>query len=384
MSPFVNSVNEKKPFIYDFVSDTATIPTEDMFDIMKLATCGDDVFQADDDCRELENYVAHLLGHEAALFCTSGTMSNQLGLRCLLFQPPHSVLCDSRSHVYKLECGGIAYHSQANVIPVVAKGTFMTAQEVESHINKDTLCGAPTKVISLENTMNGTIMPLEEIRKIHDIARANDCKMHLDGARLWNASQETGIPLCEYGQYFDTVSICLSKGVGAPIGSILTGPKELIQRARHLRKLMGGGWRQAGLLARAARYCIQTVVPTMPQTHVLTRKLGDHLKSLGIDLLLRPETNMLFIDMTNVGLTVNELAEGLKAKNIKIFTSSGAILRIVLHYQITLQAVEDFMQVASELVHAKKTSGFIPPQPKDTVVKTIEQTAEAAYPSVKT
>ncbi|KAG1051163.1 hypothetical protein G6F46_004736 [Rhizopus delemar] len=382
MSPSINSVTDKKPFIYDLISDTATVPTDEMFEIMKAATRGDDVYQTDDDCKALEDYVAQLLGHEAALFCTSGTLSNQLGLRCLLFQPPHSVLCDSRSHVFNYECGGIAYHSQANVTPVFAKGTYMTAQEVESRINKDTLCGAPTKVISLENTMNGTIMPIDEIHKIHDVARANNCKMHLDGARLWNASQATGVPLSEYGQYFDTVSICLSKGAGAPIGSMLTGPKELIERARHLRKLMGGGWRQAGMLARVARHCIETIVPTMPETHALARKLGDHLESLGIKLLLPLETNMLFIDTSKTGLTIAELAEGLKVKNIKIFSSPGTTARIALHYQITAQAVDDFMQVASELVHAKKTSGFIPSKSKDTHVETIEQTAEAAYPSV--
>lgn len=237
-------------------------------------------------------------------------------------------------------------------------------------------------VISLENTMNGTIMPIDEIHKIHDVARANNCKMHLDGARLWNASQATGVPLSEYGQYFDTVSICLSKGAGAPIGSMLTGPKELIERARHLRKLMGGGWRQAGMLARVARHCIETIVPTMPETHALARKLGNHLESLGIKLLLPLETNMLFIDTSKTGLTIAELAEGLKVKNIKIFSSPGTTARIALHYQITAQAVDDFMQVASELVHAKKTSGFIPSKSKDTHVETIEQTAEAAYPSV--
>ncbi|CEI92498.1 hypothetical protein RMCBS344292_06754 [Rhizopus microsporus] len=358
---------------YDFSSDTATVPTNEMFDIMKLASRGDDVFQADDDCKALEDYVAQLIGHEAALFCTSGTMSNQIGLRCHLTQPPQSVLCDSRAHVFNYECGGIAYHSQASVTPVVAKGTYLTASEVEKHINKDYLCGAPTKVISLENTLNGTIMPIEEIRAIHDVARANNIKMHLDGARLWNASQETGVPLSEYGKCFDTISVCLSKGVGAPIGSIITGPKELIVRARHLRKLMGGGWRQAGMLARAARYCIDNVVPTMPQTHTLARKLRDHLQLLGIKILLPVDTNMIFIDTAETGVTIPELADALKAKKIKILVNPGTTARIVLHYQITLQAVETFMQVVSELVYAKKKTGLItPPEKDDPVVETVK------------
>ncbi|KAG2210230.1 hypothetical protein INT47_003215 [Mucor saturninus] len=381
MSPLTASVHAEKPFIFDLTSDTATIPTDEMFDIMKAATRGDDVYQTDDDCKALEDYVADMMGHEAALFCTSGTLSNQLGLRCLLFQPPHSVLCDSRSHVFNYECGGIAYHSQANVVPVVAKGTYMTAEEVESKINRDTLCGAITRVVSLENTMNGTIMPIEEIRKIHDVARANDLKMHLDGARLWNASQATKTPLSEYGKCFDTISICLSKGAGAPIGSMLTGTKELITRARHIRKMMGGGWRQAGMLAVAARHCINTVVPTMPETHALARKLGESLQALGMKLLLPVETNMLFIDTKPTGLTIAELADALKAKHIKIFSNNGTTTRLVFHYQITSEAIDNFIQVAAELVQMKKKSGFVPPPPSNSVVETIEQTAESAYPS---
>ncbi|KAK4513079.1 uncharacterized protein ATC70_000117 [Mucor velutinosus] len=381
MSPLSTSRNTDKPFIFDMTSDTATIPTDEMFDIMKAATRGDDVYQTDDDCKALEDYVAQQLGHEAGLFCTSGTLSNQLGLRCLLFQPPHSVLCDSRSHVFNYECGGIAYHSQANVVPVVAKGTYMTAAEVESRINKDTLCGAITKVVSLENTMNGTIMPIEEIKKIHDVARANNLKMHMDGARLWNASQGSGTPLSEYGKYFDTVSICLSKGAGAPIGSMLTGTKELITRARHIRKMMGGGWRQAGMLAVAARHCINTVVPTMPETHALARKLADHLESLDVKILLPVDTNMIFIDISRTGLTIADLAEALKAKNIKIFSNTGTTTRIVLHYQITPQAIDDFMQVSTDLVQSKKKSGFVPPALNGSAVETIEQTAESAYPT---
>jgi threonine aldolase len=229
--------------------------------------------------------------------------------------------------------------------------------------------------------MNGTIMPIEEIRKIHDVARANNLKMHMDGARLWNASQETGTPLSEYGKCFDTISICLSKGAGAPIGSMLTGTKELITRARHIRKMMGGGWRQAGMLAVAARHCINTVVPTMRETHALARKLGDHLKALGFKLLLPVDTNMLFIDTSRTGLTVADLADALKARNIKIFSNNGTTTRLVFHYQITSEAVNDFIQVATDLVQTKKKSGFVPPPALNTAVETLEQTAESAYPT---
>jgi threonine aldolase len=229
--------------------------------------------------------------------------------------------------------------------------------------------------------MNGTIMPIEEIRKIHTVARANNLKMHMDGARLWNASQETGTPLSEYGKCFDTVSICLSKGAGAPIGSMLTGTKELITRARHIRKMMGGGWRQAGMLAVAARHCINTVVPTMQETHALARKLGDHLKALGFKLILPVDTNMLFIDTSRTGLTIADLADSLKAKNIKIFSNNGTTTRLVFHYQITSEAVDAFIKVATDLVQTKKKSGFVPPPILHSAVETLEQTAESAYPT---
>lgn len=226
--------------------------------------------------------------------------------------------------------------------------------------------------------MNGTIMPLEEIIKIHDIARANGIKMHMDGARLWNASQETDTPLYEYGKYFDTVSVCLSKGVGAPIGSMLVGSKELITRARHLRKLMGGGWRQAGMLAVAARHCINTVVPTMKQTHALARKLAAHLECLGVRLLLPVDTNMLFIDTADAGFTTLELADKLLEHNIKISGTQATTTRIVLHYQVTESAIDTFIEVSTALSDAKKKLGFIMELNKQQNLTTLTN----IYPSV--
>ncbi|KAI7886332.1 hypothetical protein K492DRAFT_187775 [Lichtheimia hyalospora FSU 10163] len=345
--------------VYDITSDTATLPTDEMFEVMKLASRGDDVFQADDDVKSLENYMADLLGHEAALFCVSGTMSNQLGLRTILTQPPHSVLSDARAHIHVHECGGLSYHSQASVTPVMPKnGIYLTAEDVRAAIVTDELCGAPTKVIGLENTLNGMVMPIEEIKRIRQVADEFGLLMHLDGARLWNASAASGVPLKEYGKLFDTVSVCLSKGAGAPIGSILACNKERIRKARHLRKLMGGGWRQAGSLAAAARHCIDTVVPTLPQTHALAARLVKHLQSLGINLVLPCHTNMLFIDVSTVGLTIDTLAAELIKRNIKINATPGAtVSRIVLHYQIPAEVIQDFMDVATQVVkeHGKPT-----------------------------
>lgn len=282
-------------------------------------------------------------------------MTNQLGLRLLLTQPPHSVLCDARAHVYNYECGGIAYHSQASVSPVIPRnGHHLTVEDLASNLITDTLCSPVTKVVSLENTLNGTIMPLGEIKRIREFTKKNGLKLHLDGARLWNASQATGIPLHEYGQHFDTISVCLSKGVGAPIGSILASSKENIQRARHLRKLMGGGWRQAGLLAAAAKHCIETVVPTMPETHRLAKELATSFEKLGMTLSTPCETNMVFVDTANVRLTVDDLHHALKAKNIIISSGSGTQARIVLHYQITQQVIDSVIQITTDLVEQRR------------------------------
>ena len=230
-------------------------------------------------------------------------------------------------------------------------------------------------VIALENTLNGTIMPMKEMQNIHSLARKNDIKLHLDGARVWNASQATGISLEEYGQLFDTVSVCVSKGIGAPIGSLLVGSNDLIKKARHLRKLMGGGWRQAGLLAKIAQHCIGTVVPTMPETHRLTKKLSNGLEQLGIRILLPVDTNMVFID--TAPMNMKELADALKERNILISSDDSSVTRLVLHHQIDENAVDEIVQVASDLI---KSKGYIFPQSSS---KTSNVDISKAYPSIQ-
>ncbi|KAI8645064.1 pyridoxal phosphate-dependent transferase [Parasitella parasitica] len=340
---------------YDITSDTATEPTDDMFDIMKTASRGDDVFGEDTSVNALEAHVAKLLGQESALFCVSGCMTNQLGLRTLLQQPPHSVLLDARSHIFNYECGGLAYHSQASASPVVPRnGHHLTVEDIKSNLIMDTTCSPVTKVVALENTLNGCIIPLDEIKRIREFTISRDIKMHLDGARLWNASEETGVPLHEYSQYFDTVSVCLSKGVGAPIGSMLAGSRQNIIKARHIRKLMGGGWRQAGSLAITAQHCIDKVVPTMKQTHELTKRLATGLQELNMELSYPCETNMIFLNTAPVGITVDALAAALKQHGIIMSKDTDYETRIVFHYQIPEHVVVTFLRVASELVAKKK------------------------------
>ncbi|RCH81673.1 Threonine aldolase [Rhizopus stolonifer] len=346
---------DPKAKLYDFRSDTVTAPTDEMFDLMKNASRCDDVFQEDKSVNDLQDYVAELTGHEAGLFCASGTMTNQLALRTHLVTPPHSVVCDHRAHVFLWEAGGIAVHSRASVSPVIASnGIHVTAEEIESNLLGEDIYSAPTRVVSLENTLNGMIFPIEEIAKISAMARSRGLAMHLDGARLWNASEETGISLKEYGKYFDSMSLCLSKGVGAPIGSMVVGNAKFVDRVRFNRKLFGGGWRQAGFMAVAAKYGIDHIVPTMKETHKLAKYLADELVSMGIDLQIPTHTSMVFIDTTRVGLQVErDLIPALAERNIKI-GGMGKKARLVLHHQIDRQGVDSLLEVVRDAIAARQ------------------------------
>lgn len=297
--------------------------------------------------------MAELTGHEAALFCASGTMTNQLALRTHLVTPPHSVVCDSRAHVFLWEAGGIAVHSRASVSPVIASnGVHVTSEEIEANLLGEDIYSAPTRVVSLENTLNGMIFPIEELAKISKMARSKGLAMHLDGARLWNASQETGISLKEYGKLFDSMSLCLSKGVGAPIGSIVVGNAKFIDRVRHYRKLFGGGWRQAGFMAVAAKHGIEHIVPTMKETHQLAKYMADQLVAMGIDLQIPVHTNMVFIDTTRANIEIQrDLIPALAERNIKM-GGMGKKARLVLHHQIDRQGVDSFLEVMRDVVMA--------------------------------
>ncbi|KAG2200922.1 hypothetical protein INT47_003157 [Mucor saturninus] len=353
VSPHNNILKSVDPShkFYDFRSDTVTAPTDEMFDLMKSASRSDDVFQEDKSVNDLQDYMAEVTGHEAALFCASGTMTNQLALNTHLITPPHTVACDSRAHVFLWEAGGIAVHSRASVSPIIASnGIHITSDEIESNLIGRDIYSAPTRVVSLENTLNGMIFPLEEMAKVSTMARNRGLAMHLDGARLWNASEETGVSLKEYGKLFDSMSLCLSKGVGAPIGSIVVGSADFIDRVRYNRKLFGGGWRQAGFMAVAAQYGIDHIVPTMKETHKLAKYLADQLVAMGIDLQIPCHTSMVFIDTTRARLQVErDLIPALAERNIKL-GGMGNKARIVLHHQIDRQGVDSLLEVVRNAI----------------------------------
>ncbi|KFY70590.1 hypothetical protein V499_09056, partial [Pseudogymnoascus sp. VKM F-103] len=273
------------PSSTDFRSDVVTSPTASMLHAISSATLLDDVFCEDPSTISLETRLASLTGHESALLVLSGTMGNQLALRALLTQPPHAVLCDDRAHILEWEAGGVASLSGALVQGVVAgNGRFLTLEDVKRKVVlSDDVHACPTRVISLENTLGGSIMPLDETKRISEWARGEGILMHLDGARLWEAVVAGAGGLEEYTRCFDTVSLCFSKGLGAPIGSILLGSKEVVKRARWVRKSIGGGLRQSGVVAAAARVGVEETFlgGKLKRGQEMAKRVGEMWESRG-------------------------------------------------------------------------------------------------------
>jgi len=325
----------------EFRSDTFTVPTQAMIEASLLnSTYGDSVYKEDDVTLTLEQKMVELTGKPAALFCVSGTMSNQVGLRANLVQPPYSVLCDHRAHVFLHEAAGLAMLSQAMVHPVVpANGNYLTYEEVIANVTLDDgdIHAAPTKVISLENTLHGIIMPIDEIKKISAFCKVNDIKLHLDGARLWNASAATGISIKEYCSYFDSVSLCLSKSLGAPIGSILVGEKKFIEKANHFKKQCGGGIRQAGIVTSMAIHAIDQNFPKLVKSHEYAKQVGDFCAEHGIILESPVDTSFVFLDLKANKMDDKYLIEVGRTKyNIKLMGG-----RIAFHFQLSQRSVDN-------------------------------------------
>ncbi|KAH8100542.1 pyridoxal phosphate-dependent transferase [Cristinia sonorae] len=340
-----------------FISDTITVPTKEMYAYASMASLGDDVYH-EPSMIALEAHMAKLTGKEAALFVPSGTMSNQLALRTHLKQPPYAVLCDHRSHIHQYEAGGTAFHSGATTITVIpSNGHHLTLADVQSHIVLgDNIHTAPVEVVSLENTLNGTIIPQEEVIAISDYVHSQGLKMHLDGARLWHVASETGTPISELCAPFDTVSLCFSKGLGAPIGSCLVGPKDFIKRARWFRKLFGGGMRQTGFLAASAAYALTYNFPRLAAVHQLTKRLENGLKNIGINITSPAETCMVFFDPAPIGVTYSEIIERCDALPNPIQLGGS---RLVVHIQTSEEMVDDFLDLLRTLADEKKAAGFV-------------------------
>ncbi|OMJ08192.1 Low-specificity L-threonine aldolase [Smittium culicis] len=335
-------------FKYDMRSDTVTRPTPEMITQMTLARVGDDVYGEDASTYDLECRMANLCGKEAGLFCVSGTLSNQLALRTHLVAPPYSVLCDANSHINVYEAGGVAFHSRALTITVNPKNSkYITVEEVKKSFiydDEDIHC-APTRVISLENTINGVVVPIDELKKIHAFAKENGAIMHLDGARLWNASVKSGVSFEEYGKYFDSMSICFSKGMSAPIGSMLVVIIELLTNYIHLNR-----WRQSGFIAEAANFAIDNILPLLKNDHERASNLASNLSEMGIKFDHPVETNMVFADFGSVGLNTFDVANELEKCGVLIMPYTDTVGRIVYHHMIDDGATEIITSTIKKLI----------------------------------
>ena len=342
----------------DLRSDTVTRPTEAMLDAMMSANVGDDVYGEDDAVNYLQRQAAEMFGMESALFCPSGTMTNQIGIRVHV-QPGDEVICHELSHVYLYEGGGIASNSGCSVRLMRGDHGKFTARQVALNINPSDDSHSPlTRLVTIENTTNvggGSCWDIARIEGIREVCNKNGLRLHLDGARLFNALVATNESPKRFGELFDTISICLSKGLGAPVGSLLLGTQENIGQAHRVRKSMGGGMRQAGYLAAAGTYALDNHVERLRDDHDKARKLGDVLRELDyVSEVLPVQTNIVIFDLDD-RFGSDQFLDHLRQQGILAGSIKERTMRFVLHLDITntqfdrvLEAVESFEKNATK------------------------------------
>ena len=318
----------------NLISDTVTKPSNEMLQYMFNAKVGDDVYKQDPTVNDLESAVAQLFGMEDALFFPSGTMANQTAIK-LHTNPGEQVICDKYSHIYHYEGGGASFNSGVSCCLVDGKRGMITADLVRNAINDPEFYHAPlTSLVSIENTTNkggGACYDILELKKIKEVCIDNNLKYHLDGARLWNAMVAKKQHPKQFGELFDTISVCLSKGLGAPIGSILLGSKDDMKRALRIRKILGGGMRQSGYLAAAGMYALQNNMLRLDDDHRRAKELAQLLQTLSwVEKVETVETNILIFSV-RASLEEKWVIEKLKQKNIYISSMGHGKLRIVTH-----------------------------------------------------
>ena len=338
--------------LIDFRSDTVTRPTPEMKVVMQDAPLGDDVFSEDPSINRLETYAASLFGMEAALFCASGTMTNQIAIKAHT-EPGDDVICDLDSHIYQYEGGGIAFNSGCSVRLLTGDRGRVTAGQVAEAINNPDDVHKPiSRLVGLENTSNrggGSCYDLAEIEAIRNVCTARGLILHLDGARLFNALVATGQTPAQYGALFDSISICLSKGLGAPVGSLLLGKQAFIRKSRRIRKVLGGGMRQAGMLAAAGLYAMEQQVDRLSEDHLHARHIAAALsKKDFIAEILPVETNIIIAEV-RPPMTPAAFVAAMKEKNVLLFATSPTRFRMVLHLDITPEMVDKTVKLIESL-----------------------------------
>ena len=321
----------------DLRSDTVTRPTPAMRAVMAQAEVGDDVFGEDPSILDLEARVCALFGTEEAVFTPTATMSNQIALK-LHTQPLDEIICDRTSHIYNYEVGGYAFHSGCSIRYIVGDRGVFDAGQVLKNINPEDVHKPITRLVNIENTCNrggGRIYPLSDIREIRQVCDAHALRLHMDGSRVFNALVASGISADTYGALFDTITLCFSKGLGCPAGSVLTGKRAHMTQARRIRKVMGGGMRQAGVLAAAATYALQHHIDRLRDDHAIAQVIGATLASLPyVSEMLPVETNIVIFrlaDDIDDAAFIAHLAE----RQIHAFAIGDQWVRFVTHLDIT-------------------------------------------------
>ena len=323
----------------NLISDTVTKPTPGMLDAMMAAVVGDDVFKEDPTVNALEEKVANLFGMESALFFPSGTMTNQTAIK-LHTQPGEQLICDKYAHIYNYEGGGVSFNSGVSCRLVDGTRGTMTAAQVESVINPPDFYHSPlTTLVCVENTANkggGTCWDFQELQKIRKVCNEHHLGFHLDGARLWNAMVEKNETALQYGQLFDTISVCLSKGLGCPVGSLLLGTKDQMDKAIRIRKIFGGGMRQSGFLAAAAIYALDNHIERLAEDHKKAQEIGKALLAKPFIKKVEPiETNIVIFEIDESFMTSDKFVKKLKEKDILIIGMGQGKLRMVTHLDYT-------------------------------------------------
>lgn len=333
--------------LIDLRSDTVTKPSLGMREAMAKADVGDDVFGEDPTVNALQEKVAATLGKEAALYVPSGTMGNQTCIK-VHTQPGDEMIAERGAHVFNYETGGIAFLSSVQAVTIEGVRGVFTPDDIKRVVRPRAYYMPRTRLIVVENTHNragGTIFPLERIREIRDLAKAEGIAMHLDGARLWNASVETGIAPKEYAAYFDSVSVCLSKGLGAPVGSVIAGTTSFISEARRVRKIFGGGMRQAGVLAAAGIYALEHNIMRLKEDHAKAKYLARELSTIrgfAIDLE-GVHTNIVIIDISRTGKSPDDILATLRGQGVLLTLGNYLGIRAVAHMDVSM---DDVVQAA--------------------------------------
>ena len=323
----------------DFRSDTFTKPTPEMLDAMFRAEVGDDVFEEDPTVNELEHLAASMFGKEAALFCSSGTQTNQVAIN-VHTRPGDDIICDQFAHIHYYEGGGIAANSGATVSLLAGTNGLISTKQIEAAIKVDNVHFPRTSLVALENTSNkggGSIYSKSALVEIHKLCKSRGLAYHLDGARVFNAIVESDYTAQDLGSWFDSISICLSKGLGAPVGSVLVGSKEFIHQARRVRKRFGGGMRQAGYLAAAGVYALKNNVDRLKVDHRNAHQIESILlKQSYTDHVSPVESNIVILHL-NQRFTGEQFVKALEERGIKVLSLSDQSVRFVTHLDITVE-----------------------------------------------